>query len=64
VILLAFAVEHRAAAPLLLRPTARRFQSIFPASRAHSSKPAARRGCGATAQDGTDRRADGHLIVT
>ena len=45
VTLLAFAAERRAAAPLLL--DARRCRSISPAHRTHSSKPAARCGCGA-----------------
>jgi len=46
-ILPAFAVGRRAAAPLLLGAGARRCRSTFPARGALSSKPAARRnGCG------------------
>jgi len=56
VTLLAFAAERRAAAPLLLG--ARRCRSISPARRAHSSKPAARRGCGTRRNRQTDRRTD------
>ena len=68
--LLAFAAERRAAvdvdrkaaAPAADAPCSN--QSISPVRWAHSSKPAAPRGCGAIWDGQTDRQTDGHRIVT
>jgi len=60
-VLLHVDVDRKAIAPAADMSCSNR--SISPARGAHSSKPTARRGCGAKWDRQTDRQTDGHRIV-